>query len=155
MIFQNLTLLFEAGFSGRHASILINNGAIPVLSSILSPALASKQRDIVHLACKCLLKLASARLPDDCAAAAAAAVLRYPLISTLAVLVAPRFPPTESHKILKSKPSRFATEKSSATVSAAAVPAVSKAPVVSLEEETVTSIATAAVWAVVRTWFIW
>jgi hypothetical protein len=151
MTFSNLTRMFEAGFSARYASILINNGAISVLANIMSTASSGKQVDVVYLACNCLQKLASARVPDECAASAAVAVLKCALIPTLAALVAPLLPPSESPKIVKSKSSRFiniGTAKLPASVAgAAADAAVSKAPAASS--------ATAAACAVIRTWFSW
>ncbi len=125
--FETFAHFFEAGFSGHHASILINSGAIHVLSSILSLHLNGKQQDIVHLACKCLLKLASARLSDESAASAAASILKCPLMHALAVLVAPPLPPP-SPKFVKSKSS---------------------------QSESITSVATAAVCSIVQSCFIW
>ena len=153
--FSNLTRLFEAGFSARYASIFIDNGAISVLANILSTASCGKQVDVICLACNCLLKLASARVPDECAASAAVAVLKCTLIPTLAAHVAPLLPPYESPKIVKSKSSRFiniGAAKLSASVSDA-VSTVSKAPAASLHKAF--STATAAVSAVIRAWFSW
>lgn len=109
----------------------------------------------MHLACKCLLKLASARLSDECAASAAESILKCPLMHALAALVAPPLP-TPSRKLVKSKSSRFINAEAkepSASVAAAAI--VSKAAADSLQAESITSVATAAVCSIVQSWFIW
>ncbi len=152
--FDTFTHFFEAGFSGHHASILINSGAIPVLSSILSLHLNGKQQDVVRLACKCLLKLASARLSDECAASAAESVLKCPLMHALAVLVAPPLPPP-SPKFVKSKSSRFINAEGNEPSASAAAAIVSKAAADSLQAESITLVATAAVCSIVQNWFIW
>ena len=148
---------FKAGFSGRVASIFINNGLIPVLASIMSPSTIGKQLDTVHVACNCLENFASAPLPDKCAAAAAAAILKCSLINTLAVHVAP-LPHSESPRIVKSKSSVLtsaASASSSASITGAAGAAASTKADVSVQKESVVSAAAAAVWAVTRNWFIW
>jgi hypothetical protein len=156
---STLNRVFAAGFSSRFASILLRSGAIPVLSSILSPALSGKRSDVVHLACKCLLRLASARLPDKCAAAAAAAVLKCSLLSALAVHMTPQPPPSETLKISKSKSSRLvnvrAVHSPASVTSAVADAAPVKFPPASLQKECAAATATAAACAVVRSWFIW
>jgi hypothetical protein len=156
---STLNRLFAAGASSRFASILIHSGAIPVLSSILSPALNGKQLDVVHLACKCLLRLASANLPDKCAASAAVALLKCPLISALAVHMIPQPPPSDSPKISKSKCLRLvnvaAVQSPAPVTNAAADAAAVKCPSALLQKESAAATATAAAWAVVQSWFIW
>jgi hypothetical protein len=150
-------LFFKAGVSRRVASIFVNNGLIPVLACIMSPSLTGKQLDTVHVACNCLEKLASAPLPDECAAAAAAAILKCSLINTLAVHVAP-LPHAESPRIVKSKSfvlTSAASTTSSASIAGAAAAAASNKADVLLQKESVVSAAVAAVWAVTRNWFIW
>jgi hypothetical protein len=115
----------------------------------MSPSLNGKQVDAlqaVQLACTFLAKLASVRISSDCAATAATAILKYPLLDSLAVHVAP-VPHTDSSKTGKSK--------ASAAVGAAAAISASKAAAASLQKELTVSVAVAAVWAIVRAWFIW
>ena len=108
----------------------------------------------MHLACKCLLKLASARLSDESAASAAASILKCPLMHALAVLVAPPLPPP-SPKFVKSKSSRFINAEANVPSATAAAAIVSKAAADSLQAESITSVATAAVCRIVQSWFIW
>lgn len=154
--------VFCAATHSRSASILINCGAISVLSELLSPALAGRQPDTVLLACTCLQKLASTPTSEDCAVSAAAALLQGSLISALAFHVAPP-PISENSKVAKSKPllskieSAISQSTAPASVAdAALVRASARASVgASPQQENVILTAVAAVSAVVRTWFIW
>lgn len=155
-VLYNLTLFVQAGLSVRVASIFINSGIISLLSCVMSPSLTGKQLDVLLLACKCLEKLASAPLSDECAASAAAAILKCSLIGALAVHVAP-LPPFESPRIVKAKSFSYANVAATANPAfiSGAVAASSKQAASSPQKASVMSAATAAVWAVIRTWFIW